>query len=322
MVVSAKTYVQTAQNFRHGYFAPSRARRVAGRAEPNDNNSGSTIDPVEAQEDAARWKQIDDQIRNEMMADEVQETLPLPFLATVSSFGTALTGYLTWSKLTNNQVVCPLSGCTSILSSPYAQIGPVPLSALGLLGYTTVASLCFCSMALKSQPADDVLRASMWLTRAQQGILYGSSILAGTSIALAVTLKTQFPDETCAFCMASIAASLTLYFTSFFTSRDESKSLSFGSVAATTLLVTGLYATYPDNVTASASLRHLQGSPLQLRQESSCPCSAAALSCMRPSACERGFAWALGSSSAPCRCPAKFTSQILQGAKSPSQSHK
>lgn len=54
--------------------------------------------------------------------------------------------------------------------------------------------------------------------------------------------------------MASIAASLTLYFTSFFTSQDKRKSLSFGSVAATTLLVTGLYATYPENVTASAPL--------------------------------------------------------------------
>lgn len=81
-----------------------------------------------------------------------------------------------------------------------------------------------------------------------------SSILAGTSIALAVTLKTQFPDEACAFCMASIAASLTLYFTSFFTSEDSGKSLSFGGVVASTLLVTGLYATYPENVTASALL--------------------------------------------------------------------
>lgn len=77
-----------------------------------------------------------------------------------------------------------------------------------------------------------------------------TSILAGTSIALAVTLKTQFPDETCPFCLASIAASLILYFTTFFASEDTKKSLSFGGVAASTLLITGLYATYPANVTA------------------------------------------------------------------------
>lgn len=52
--------------------------------------------------------------------------------------------------------------------------------------------------------------------------------------------------------MASIATSLTLYFTSFFTSEDSGKSLSFGGVVASTLLITGLYATYPENVTASA----------------------------------------------------------------------
>lgn len=181
MVVSAQARTQSTQIFRKCKLAPCRARRVAGCAEPGDTNGGTTAGPVEGQEEAARWKQIDDKIRSEMMADEVQETLPLPFLATVSSFGTALTGYLTWSKLTNNHVVCPLSGCTSILSSPYAQIGPVPLSALGLLGYATVASLCFCSMAIKSERPTDVLQASLWLTRAQQGILYGmvSVVAAG-----------------------------------------------------------------------------------------------------------------------------------------------
>lgn len=148
-------------------------RRVVARADPSDTNRGNTVDPPEEFEDAAKWRQIDDQIRSEVMGDEFDDTLPLPFLATVSSFGTALTGYLTWSKLTNNHVVCPMSGCTSILSSPYAQIGPVPLSALGLLGYATVASLCFCSIAIKRQKSPDVLQASMWLTRAQQGILYG-----------------------------------------------------------------------------------------------------------------------------------------------------
>lgn len=151
------------------------ARRLSARAEPSDADRGGTVDPVEELDDAARWRRIDDKIRNEIMAEEFQETLPLPFLATVSSFGTALTGYLTWSKLTNNHVVCPLSGCTSILSSPYAQIGPVPLSALGLLGYATVASLCFCSIAINKQRSPDVIQSGIWLTRAQQGILYGMS---------------------------------------------------------------------------------------------------------------------------------------------------
>lgn len=48
-------------------------------------------------------------------------------------------GYLLWTKLTNAAVLCPVGGCSSILNSPYAQIGPLPLPALGVLGYSSVA---------------------------------------------------------------------------------------------------------------------------------------------------------------------------------------
>jgi uncharacterized membrane protein len=178
-----------------------------------------------------------------------------------------------------------MSGCSSILDSPYSQIGPAPLSALGVLAFGSVAFLSFCSIALKQQDEQASL-ANVWLPRAQQGILYGtygtviclsvdaghampvvsgllhcvmlglccagSSILAGTSIALALTLKMKFPGQFCAYCAASIVASLTLYFVSFAKLQDSRKNLSFGSVMATTLLITGLFATYPDTVTASA----------------------------------------------------------------------
>lgn len=176
MALSTPSRLHHVTSLRLGHASNCIASRVSARAEPSDANRGGTVDPVEELEEAAKWRRIDDKIRNEIMAEEFQETLPLPFLATVSSFGTALTGYLTWSKLTNNHVVCPLSGCTSILSSPYAQIGPVPLSALGLLGYATVASLCFCSIAIKKQRSPDVIQSGIWLTRAQQGILYGMSL--------------------------------------------------------------------------------------------------------------------------------------------------
>lgn len=152
-------------------------RRVAARCEVNESSQGGIVERGVELDEASRWRQIDDRIRNEVMAGDFGDTLPLPFLATVSSFGMALTGYLTWSRLTNNYVVCPLSGCTSILASPYAQIGPVPLSALGLLGYTTVASLCLCSMAIKKQ-STNVSETGTWLSRTQRGILYGGCQLS------------------------------------------------------------------------------------------------------------------------------------------------
>lgn len=85
----------------------------------------------------------------------------------------------------------------------------------------------------------------------------GTSVLAGTSVALAVTLRARFPGEFCAYCAASIVASLTLYLTTFFSSTQRRKSWSFASVCATALAVLGLYTTYPPTVTAGAKQRVL-----------------------------------------------------------------
>ena len=80
----------------------------------------------------------------------------------------------------------------------------------------------------------------------------GTSVLAGTSIALAGTLRAHFPDDVCAYCAASIVASLTLYFTSFASSADAKRIWSFGGVCASTVAITALFATYPETVTARA----------------------------------------------------------------------
>lgn len=179
-------------------------RLVSARAEEKP-----TQRTVETDGAPSEWEAIDDRIREQVYSDDWEDTLPLPFIAAVSTFGTALTGvlqprlvkfnnknplpfdvvraatwelylielfvgYLTWSKLTNAPVVCPVAGCSSILDSPYSQIGPAPLSALGLLAYGSVAFLSFCSIALKSQRDQEAVGPGMWLSRAQQGILYGA----------------------------------------------------------------------------------------------------------------------------------------------------
>jgi uncharacterized membrane protein len=61
-------------------------------------------------------------------------------VAALGSTSACCAGYLLWSKLTSSEVLCPVGGCSSILSSPYAQIGPVPLPALGMFGYGSVAA--------------------------------------------------------------------------------------------------------------------------------------------------------------------------------------
>src|SRR5260370_42308720 len=50
--------------------------------------------------------------------------------------------YLTVQDLTGQSLRCTIvSGCSEVLSSPYAHIGPVPLALLGAAAYFTVFTL-------------------------------------------------------------------------------------------------------------------------------------------------------------------------------------
>jgi uncharacterized membrane protein len=50
--------------------------------------------------------------------------------------------YLTVQHITGESLRCTIiSGCSEVLSSPYAQVGPVPLAAIGAAAYFTVFSL-------------------------------------------------------------------------------------------------------------------------------------------------------------------------------------
>jgi uncharacterized membrane protein len=61
-------------------------------------------------------------------------------LLSLVGLGDAL--YLTVQDLTGQSLRCTIvSGCSEVLSSPYAHIGPVPLALLGAFAYFTVFSL-------------------------------------------------------------------------------------------------------------------------------------------------------------------------------------
>src|SRR4030081_3063288 len=62
--------------------------------------------------------------------------------ALLSLIGLADALYLTVQHLTGESLRCTIiSGCSEVLSSPYAQIGFVPLAAIGAAAYFTVFSL-------------------------------------------------------------------------------------------------------------------------------------------------------------------------------------
>jgi uncharacterized membrane protein len=63
-------------------------------------------------------------------------------IALVSLVGLADATYLTVQHLTGESVKCTIvSGCSEVLSSPYATVGDVPLALLGAVAYFTVFSL-------------------------------------------------------------------------------------------------------------------------------------------------------------------------------------
>ncbi len=60
-------------------------------------------------------------------------------LVVLPLLGIADAGYLTYEKLSGRTPPCSIgSDCGAVLNSPYASIGPVPLSVLGLVFYTLV----------------------------------------------------------------------------------------------------------------------------------------------------------------------------------------
>lgn len=71
-------------------------------------------------------------------------------IGSIAIIGVLITANLTWAKL-QHQGVCSTEGCDIVLSSPYANIGDFPLTALGLLSYLTVALMAFAPILLKSK---------------------------------------------------------------------------------------------------------------------------------------------------------------------------
>ncbi len=83
-----------------------------------------------------------------MTADASADRAGKPFgwlyliAALVSLVGLADALYLTVEHLTGQSLRCTIiSGCSEVLSSSYAQIGSIPLAAVGAFAYFTVFSL-------------------------------------------------------------------------------------------------------------------------------------------------------------------------------------
>lgn len=107
--------------------------------------------------------------------------------------GIAIAAYLTWVHYEGISPVCTTGGCERVQASTYAEIGPIPVALLGLIGYVLI---------LASLPVGgEVGRALTFMLT-----------LAGFAFSLYLTYLEVFViDALCQWCLAS-AVVMTLLF--------------------------------------------------------------------------------------------------------------
>jgi len=136
---------------------------------------------------------------------------PYLIAAILSLVGLGDSIYLTVQHITGESLRCTIiSGCSEVLSSSYAQVGPVPLAAIGAAAYFTVFSLAILAAFGHrfAIPFLKIILALMFLTTVW--LLY---------------LQAFVIRHFCQYCLLSAAVTTILTLLVFFTSlrRGETK---------------------------------------------------------------------------------------------------
>ena len=104
--------------------------------------------------------------------------------------------YLTVTHLTGENVTClASSGCSEVLSSSYASVGPIPLGAIGAAGY-------FAAFSLATLAAFGFARARTFLTVMVAGMLVTTLWL--------FYVQARILHAFCDFCLLSAGLTLSL----------------------------------------------------------------------------------------------------------------
>jgi len=129
--------------------------------------------------------------------------------ALVSLVGLADAIYLTVQHVTGQSVRCTvISGCSEVLSSPYATVHGIPLALLGAIAYFTVFSLA--TLAAFRYP----------LVGKLLGLLVGLMFL--TTLVLTY-LQAFVIHHFCQFCLLSAAVTIALTVLVLFASRTAAR---------------------------------------------------------------------------------------------------
>jgi uncharacterized membrane protein len=116
--------------------------------------------------------------------------------AALALIGLADSIYLTVTHLTGENVACVASsGCSEVLASAYASVGPIPLALLGALGYFTAFSCAILATFRYKHAANllaivvaGMLITTLWLLYVQAFVLHAFCdyclLSAGLTVAL------------------------------------------------------------------------------------------------------------------------------------------
>jgi uncharacterized membrane protein len=130
--------------------------------------------------------------------------LLLALAALLSLGGLADSIYLTVTHLTGEDVTCiASSGCSEVLSSAYASVGPIPLGAFGALGYFVAFSLATLAAfgyarARSLLPFVVVLMllTTLWLLYVQAFVLHAFCdfclLSAGLTVSISIIVAVDF----------------------------------------------------------------------------------------------------------------------------------
>jgi len=92
-------------------------------------------------------------------------------IVAVAAVGIAVSAYLTWVHYSGSLALCVgVGGCETVQASRYADVGPLPVAALGLAGFTAIAAVA----AARLRPDPPTWTLTALFTMALAGTLYAA----------------------------------------------------------------------------------------------------------------------------------------------------
>lgn len=179
--------------------------------------------------------------------------------AGLAGLGFMETTYLTFMKVTNSDVYCPVGGgsCGDVLNSGYASVFGVPLSLIGMAGYGIVALLGVQLSKRKTVFGIDRDKAR-WI------FLGTISSMAAASAYFMYLLIVKLEGASCAYCVTSALLSLCLLLIAL---RDfryrELQQVAGLQISTAALVIAALSTAYNTSGSALAGLDNIDLPPVE-----------------------------------------------------------